>query len=369
MTSRLLDSLDQRIAAAKDTVDGDCLRARKALHHVRMGQSDLAKDVLLALRCKYEARPNARVSAWLHLVEGLSCIYLGSAGQPDDKLKRCQALATVAGDDELRALASAWGAHLAYGAYQIDELRRLLFETLRTASPDNHQALSRAKLIGAVALHLSDRYDLARLWYADVHLHATAEGDEATLSALMHNTACMCVANLRQSKLDPIASTPRYAAEPSALAGATATASFDELVGASSLTTWVPILQAQTHALQDRPAVALEIYEASLPETSGQGLDRVMGYMTADIAWCRLQLGQTTRAMEEAQIAAQSISDSTVLVDDRAATHSRLSAIFQAAGQVDMAAQHRQRAEAEWLKFRKLQALIVEQLSPLLGSG
>lgn len=370
MSSRLIQALDVQIAAAQGTVAGDCMSARKALHLVRMGHAAPADEILKALHEKYDARPQACVSAWLHLVEGLACLYLGTPGRPEDRLKRALAISAAYGDSEMWALVSAWAAHLAYATYDVEALALRLGEVFQHASSSNHQALSRAKLIGAVALHLANRYDLARHWYADVRMHAAEEGDEATISALMHNIACMCVATLRQRTLDPNPSIAESAAAigPGALLGATATASYDDLVGASGLSTWIPILQAQAHALQGHPEKSLEIYEANLIEASEQGLGRVMGYMMADIAWCRLQVGQRDRALADARTAEDSLRTSIVLVDDRAATHSRLAAVYSGGGLPEEAARHGKKAADEWVAFRRLQDSLVDSLSPLVTS-
>lgn len=368
MSSRLLRTLDERIARLEGTVEADCARANKALQMLRLGDVGLAADILTALHSKYDLRPDARISCWLHLAEAVSCLYVDATGKPHDKLKRCMALATASGNRDMQALASAWLAHLAYGSYDDAAVASRLSEVLATASPENHQALSRAKLIGAVALHLSGRYDLARPWYGEVRGHAAAEGDDATVSALMHNLACMSVANLRQSTLDPSSACAMKIGAPIALHGANATASYDDLIGASALSTWVPILQAQAFALQGHPGRAQEIYEANLVDAQAQGLGRVMGYMYADLAWCRAQTGQVDQARMDAS-AAEELLGPTVLVDDRAATHSRLAQIYDSFGAAKVARLHHDQATRAWAEFRQFQTSVVQRLEPLTKPG
>jgi tetratricopeptide (TPR) repeat protein len=303
----------------------------------------------------------------MHLAEAVSTIYVDSADRPLDKLKRCVALARASGNHELHALASAWLTHLAYASYDFSSLEVRLREVLDVASPDNHQALSRAKLIGAVALHLCGRYDLARPWYSEVRSHAVAEGDDATVSALMHNLACMGVANLRQTSLDPHSAELLEYGAPSALHEANATASYDDLIGTSSLSTWVPILQAQALALQGHASEALALYRANLMDAKEQGLERVMAYMYADMAWCQLQTGHKEEA-NVAAIAAKERLGPGVLVDDCAATHSRLGQVYSAFGKPREAREHLEMAADAWKQFREFQLSVVQRLEPLVGA-
>ena len=69
--SRLLTRLDADIAAASNPFRADCLRAERAGYLARQGHVDEAKTELAALHRRHDARPNAEMSAWLSLAEGL----------------------------------------------------------------------------------------------------------------------------------------------------------------------------------------------------------------------------------------------------------------------------------------------------------
>lgn len=370
VTARIIRRLDEEIEAHRGSVVAGCAMAKKALHLVRLGHQIQANEILDALHRTYDLEPQPSISAWMHLVEGLACIFLGAAGQPDDKLKRSLAIATAVGDAEVGAVAAAWSAHLAYGVYDLDAFRTHLTKAFALASPGNHQALARAKLIAAVALHLSNRYDLARRFYLEVRGHAASEGDDATVSALMHNLACMCVANMRQRTLDPNIVQPSSLSPmgPNALHGADASANYDDLIGASSLSTWVPILQAQAYALQGDTARALEIYEENIADAKDQGLQRVLGYMKADMAWCSLRTRGTTSA-DDIRAAEDSLASADVLVDDRAATRCRLAAIYRELGSPEEASRQEALAASEWAQFRALQEGFVAVVSPLVNDS
>ena len=71
MASRLLTQLAARIAAARDPVEAACLRAQRSVYLARQGNRDEADAVVKAIREEFGAAPNAAVTAWVSLAEGL----------------------------------------------------------------------------------------------------------------------------------------------------------------------------------------------------------------------------------------------------------------------------------------------------------
>ena len=191
MKSRYLKALEKEIATAPTDVLADKARARMASYLVRQGSVAEANALLVSLRAKYREHPSVEISCWLHLAEGIACSYSVASGSPRDRLQRALVLARACGDRSMQALAAAWLARLAFESYDITEMVKCLNEAFTNASAMDNEALGRAKLMGAVALHLAGRHDLAKSWYADTHAHATADGDDLAISALMHNIACM----------------------------------------------------------------------------------------------------------------------------------------------------------------------------------
>lgn len=262
----------------------------------------------------------------------------------------------------MRALCAAWLAHLEFGLLNLGSMATYLFEAFECAeNTAAHDALSRASLVAAVAVHSSNRYDLAKVWYSKARLHAVAEGDDATLSALLHNMTSMGVMNLRQSVLTG-AGNPRPALD--ALMGADSTSSYDDLKGMLGLTTWIPLLRAYVASLLGDAGQALTLYREHVEEATKQGQERMMPYIHADMAWCHAQTGEPELARSVATDAERGLN-SDVHVDDRAATHSRLSATFAILGFTDSAIAHERLADESWRQYILLQTQTVESLGRL----
>ena len=272
----------------------------------------------------------------MNLAEGLASFFLGKSKPALDKMRRAHAIACAANAQPIRAICAAWLAHLEFGFLDMPRMAAHIREAFEYAGASVHEALSRASLVAAVALHSSNRYDLAKIWYSNARVHAVAEGDDATLSALLHNMTSMGVMNLRQSVLTG-SKESRLVLD--ALMGADSTSSYDSLKGMLGLTTWVPLLRAYVAALIGDPRNALTLYGQHLDEALQQGQERMLPYIQADIAWCYVQTHELKLARANATDAEQSLAREAQ-VDDRAATHSRLCSVFSALGLPDLASRH-----------------------------
>ena len=364
MKSRLLGRLDAAIKAAPSAFAADCLRCERAAYLARQGEVDEVSRELDALRKRYSARPNSELSAWLHLVEGLLCHYRDLSTGARDKLTRAHALSAGAGLKPLQALSAAWLAHLDYMRIDPASMTRHVAEALSLASADHHAALARAKLVVAQAYHEGGRFDLARPWYDRARHHATAEGDDATLSAMMWNMASLRVAGWRQTEACEPAAVGAHAP---AMLSADSTAHFDDMLGVKSLRALQPILRAQICTLMGRTDEALALYRTHLAEALAQGMRPVEGVLLADRAWCHVRAGGLDAARADATLAAAALALPGDFCD-RAPGHSRLAQVWDSLGAADAARAHRALATTAWAGHRHDQARLVDALSSAFGA-
>jgi hypothetical protein len=358
--SRLLTRLDTEIAAERDPLRADLLRAERAAYLIRQGQSDLATSELAALHQKYDGRPNVEMSAWLSLAGSLASYLSDLEPAAIDKMRRSRALSEAAGLARTQALSAAWLAQMEYGRHEFAAMAGYVRESLKLAAVDHHSARSRASMVVALSLHLCGQMAIATTWYMNARDHAVAEGDNATISALMHNMSWLRMHALRQEQ---VVGSVDGAAGLHARIGIESTMVYDHLQGISTLEPLKPILQAQIHALEGRPAEALMLFNEHMANQP-EGMSRFHCTVLADRAWCLLQTGQADNARIAAADAEASFLTETQ-VDDRASTHSRLADIFGILGEVDKAEQHRVLARDCWQKFAELQGFIAEQLADI----
>ena len=357
LPTRMEQRLGLEIGNARSALEADCKRAELAAYRARLGHLDDAGATLSALRQKNERQPQIALSAWIHLAQGIAA-YFGDGGvSRTDGVQRAHALCLAGGLHELRAVCAAWLAQWDYSRSDMVALAGHVHEVLQMAAPQNHAARSRANLVGAQALHLAARPDLARPWYLRAREHAVADGDEATLNALLHNMAWLRMLAMRQVVLtgEGDASAGRHA-----LMSAESNAHFGEMVGDSSWPELEPLLRAQIASLQGEAAAALGLYGEHLAGATKSS--RLQANLLADKAWCHVQLSQLDEARHCADVAVQSLTPETH-VDDRAAAHSRLSQTFSVLGDEPSSAQHTALANGAWAAHALVQADAIKGLA------
>lgn len=364
MKSRLLSHLDAAIAAASQPVVADSLKAERAGLLARQGQLAEARDVIATLQAQYGPVPHPLVNGWISLSEGLIAHFSDLGRSAHDKIRRAHAVSAAARDQRLHALAAAWLAHMDYGAYDFEAMGRHVAEALRLAEPEHHGARARGSLVVALAYHFGGQFETAQPWYAKARLHASAEGDEAMLSAIMYNMAGLLADQSRQALMtgnqDP-------AIVRRAQLGLETAGNLDALIGIASLDALVPLHRARLCALQGQWAEAVRLYEAHFSDGLLQGLDRMRASLGADLAWCRLQLGQGEQALKDATAAQVAVSHDRD-PDDRAAAHSRLAEFFAQVGQADVAARHRELAVIDWRTHERDQAVAISVIEKAVAA-
>jgi hypothetical protein len=234
----------------------------------------------------------------------------------------------------------------------------LLKESLHFAAEDDHQARARASLVLADAFHLGGRFDLARPWYDLARLHATREGDESTISAMLHNVAAFRACNV---KLADALGNRLHDEARRATMEATSAAAYDHLVGTRSFEQFIPHVTAQLLIVEKKYQAAL----ASLSRIDVGGLpNRAHAVHYVDLATCALHIGDRPlldRMLPEAVKALDTSTDA----DDVIYVCCRLASIFGAMDNMQLADQFQSRARSEIGAYRVSQAALVTKLVQL----
>ncbi len=361
MSSRLLSQLAARIAAARDPVEAACLRAQRGIYLARQGKHHEAEAIVSAIRDEFGKQPNAEVTAWISLVEALIHFYSQPGPKALDRLRRAHALSRAMNHPVLVPLCAAWLAHIEFNANRMEPMLQYAVEALRLAQPAHHAALARVSLVIADAFHFAGRFDLAKDWYAAVRQHALAEGDDAMISAMLHNVAAF---RANEVRLADAFGSPIPLEAKRALMEAESTKNYDIGIGTLSFALLIPLMRAQLLATCDRFKEALEIFVEVLESNSPENLERRKACFYADRAWCNLRISDTRAALldvDEACKRAEEPADA----DDLAATHARVAEIMKQLGHDQKAATHK----AVALQYRAQHLAAQTELLQRLQSG
>lgn len=365
--SRALTRLDAAIAASRTPVERACQEAERAALLGRLGHVDEARAALAGIRSRNDAQPQAAVTAWVCLAEGLIDHYANYGDQARDRLRRAHALSVAARVRPLIALSAAWLAHMAYVYGDHPLLARHIGEALQEAAPDQHAARARAALVVAAAYHWGGRLDQAQPWYQRAREHATTDGDEATLSALICNRAWIAASQARLASTET--DRPQHA-DPAGLRqlvlAVESSTAFDQRVGKVALRSFVPLQRAQLLILEGQPQQALALYDRYLDEALAGGMGYMEPLLRSDIAWCRVALNDPAAAREQAERAAASFGPD-IEEEDRAAAHGRLAQVWRVLGDEAAAAPHAQAAAQDRERLQAAQARIVALVDEALA--
>ncbi|HEX6361943.1 MAG TPA: hypothetical protein VFZ93_03245 [Albitalea sp.] len=366
MKSRLLSRLDAALASARDPMQAACLAAERAALLARMGRFDEACAELGTLRTRPACASHPALAVWICLADGMVEHFRNQSATARDRIQRAYALAAAARLRPLIALSAAWLAHTDYVYDDLPGLARHVAEALQEADPDHHAARARASLVAAQGYHWGGREDRAQPWYRRAHEHATAEGDETTISALLKNRAWVSgnqarMASIFGAELFPVDATALRHAQMSAESAE----HFDRHAGHTALSSLGPVMRAQLLVAQARYEEALGVLQEHLAVSAAEGSDYTRPVLQADVAWCLASLGRPAAALASAREAEASFVPDCE-AEDRAAAHGRLRQVFEALGMPADAAAHAERAQAHLNDLRDQQARLVGLLDAAL---
>jgi hypothetical protein len=368
--SRLLATLEAAIRSAANPIEMQCLRAERAALLARQGQLERAQVVIGELNSQLAWQPHSHlVRGWVALAEGLHGYYsvIGIGGHEQLELAYQLACESGPAGTRLRALTAAWLATLAFADEDAERTATLLREALDTAAPEHRSARARATLVAGYAYHFGGEGARAQPWYEASRRHAIADGDEAHLSALMHNQAWIRGAQVRMAMLfEGSAEGGETKAMAQALIGAESIGHYDAGIGTASLGSLVPMLRAQVLTAQGRWGEALNLFDANFDSALDEGLKRIVPCLLADRAWCEWNQGQADKARALAGAAEQALSD-PIDADDRALALARLAQVREAFGESALAGRHREASQQLYAQHRQYQQRLVARLDEALA--
>jgi tetratricopeptide (TPR) repeat protein len=357
----LLRDLEAVIDTTQDPALWARSMCRRASHLARQGQTDGAKRDIDAVRLRFSNALAPEVATWLMLAEGILWFSMGQFAKFDDRIRRARGIAVASKYDAARAACAAWLALSTFNDRRYEEMISLLREAFEVAASDDHQARARASLVLADAFHLAGRFDLARPWYERTRQHATSEGDESTLSAMLHNVAAFRASNVKFA--DALGTYLSEEARRATLE-ATSAAAYDHAIGTNSFDQLLPHVVEQLFVAEGK-------YKEAFDELARMDLTGLpaRGHAThyADYALCAWKVGQHELAKQLVPKALAAL-DLPVDADDAAYTYCRLASVLTESGQLDLAAEFQAKAIKEAERYRAFQAHLEASLVQLIAN-
>jgi hypothetical protein len=141
-------------------------------------------------------------------------------------------------------------------------------------------------------------------------------------NVMLFNVANFGVANLTlQDCLAPL-SSDRWKRVSMEVASA---GNLNTALGIQSLSSLIPIMQAELYVIQREWKVALQLFDDNIPKIITEGQKRLLPKLLAQCAWCHANLGNAASANAVATEAVENISNCSDL-DDLCVLHYRIGA-------------------------------------------
>ena len=358
MDSRLLATLNAQASNATDPVVWARAVCRAASHFARHGQT---KDALISIgvvRAQFGNELHHEVASWLMLAEGVLHYFQVQTRESYDRIRRAYGLAVALKTVSALPSCAAWMAHFEFNECMYDKMVIHLEEALTLATADDHQAWARASLVMADAYQVAGEYTLARPWYDKVRIRAAAEGDNATLSAMLYNVAAFRASNVR------IADTFGMEMAKEAHRASMETSSsyiYDYAIGTASLDFLTQMLRGLMFTIEKKFVDALVMFEkVDLARVQ----KRMLPTIYVDMGWCNANLGQSDAGWALAMLAADQMSSLTE-ADDVAYVASRISEVAKICDQPEQAEVFKAKAELALAEHRAFQKKLLSMLQKI----
>jgi tetratricopeptide (TPR) repeat protein len=292
------------------------------------------------------------------LAEGVLHYFRAQTREAYDRIRRAYGLAVALRTESALPSCAAWMAHIEFFDSKYDEMAKHLEEALTLAPPDDHQARARASLVLAMSYHLADEYQLARPWYERARLHAAAEGDEATLSAMLHDVAAYRASNVRL--IDTFGGDIEKEAHRASME-TSSSVNFDFAIGHQGLDFLTLMLQGLIFTINRKFDDALRIFGLIRYESVPV---KMRPSINVDRAWCLVNSNRRDQAWELAEAALRDIG--TITEDDEIAyAYSRLSQTATECGRLNESLEFRGLAESALERHRTFQGSLLKKLASL----
>lgn len=358
MDSRLLSTLNAQAGSTRDPVVWAKAVCRAASHFAAHGKTEEALIAIKNVRSQFGKDIHIDIASWLMLAEGVVHYFHARVPEAYDRIRRAYGLAIALRNDSAFPSCAAWMAHIEFDACKYDEMAKHLEEALLTAQPSDRQALARTSLILAVSYHIAGSFEKSRPWYERARLNAAAEGDDATVSATLHNMASIRAANVRLENtfgIDAQKETRRVSLE------AASSLTYDYAIGHKGLHFLARMLEGLIFTVDGKYSDALRIFESI---DLGAVPERLRPLVWVDTAWCRVQLGNQIQAWAEMQAFAKSL-DTVNDDDDLAYIHSRMRQIASACNETAAALAYEEIANDALARHRAFQSGLLDVLEKI----
>lgn len=288
--SQYLNRIDAAMAATQDPFLLGELKSRKAAYLARVGSFGAAKGLIAEIRSEFQDGRSGRVTCLLMIAEGAVLHYEHFNEVAQDRIARALLIAQAMRDPEIIALAAAWKAYVDFELSRFESMRVALKASLEAAGETDHTTLTRCALLRVLGAEFLGRRDAAKTWFRVAHSHAIADGDQASIDALIFNKAAFGLARQRLEWTRGSVDSSLLGALKSELLSAR---NLCMMVGITSFTGHIDLSMARLEVLRENFEIANDIYLSLGSAVEFKPQQASASALQIEAAFCQLSLGRS----------------------------------------------------------------------------
>lgn len=360
--------MSQLLARLKGDLDrsGDPLlraevSAQIAGHLARLGRFEDARNIVRGVRQQFGQGQSGRVTVWLMLAEGLIHHYEDLSPIALERIRGAQVLGSAMGYSTIVALASAWKAHIEFERSDFQSMMGSIELALKNVGADEHDAQARLAMVLSNAFMIAGDREQGQLWFKHGHRHAVANGDQASIDALLYNRAAFLLARLRALNCR----APVAASDLSAVRMEVASSkNLQSLLQVSALEGHVRLLDARLQLLESKfgPAIAaLQLVRGTVP-FAPHNFDQ--NFVELEICFGQMMLGEADAAISHLP-ALGADEFSTLDIDEQLVAYWMMGKMAAMDSRVGLVADYRSHFESLWSVYSEMSDSLAIRLAPL----
>lgn len=291
--SQYLDRIDVAMTGCQDAFLLGELKSRKAAYLARVGNFDAAKDLIAEVRSDFHDGRSGRVTCLLMIAECLTLHYERFSEMAQDRIARALLIAQAMRDPEIIALTAAWKAYIDFELSRFESMRISLRTSIEAANERDHSALTRCALLRVLGAEFLGQRDRAKSWFRVTHSHAIADGDQASIDALIFNKAAFALARQRLEWTRGDTDLDLLGTLNSELKSAK---NLCLMVGITSFAGHIDLSLARSESLRGRFEEASNIYRSLGASAEFKPQQLSDGTLRIEMSYCQLKLGQLEAA-------------------------------------------------------------------------
>lgn len=323
--SRLLRNIDSVLSTTSTTPDRSRLFCRKAIHFARLNRIEQAKATIADVRSTLNNVLDPISGTWILLSESVVGFFNHDLTYALDRVRRAEGIARAAKLKGDLAAACAWRSHLELRVENYQQTANLIIESLQLVESDDHFVHCRIALVAGEFFNIADMPVNAKRWMNVARSHATAEGDESSITAVLANH---CQSRIGHAMLAHAFKSPLPNDYIQAIKEYESSFNFDSALSGAGIPEVSEGIRGHIHTINGDFEKAILTLEGAIQRES---FAREICAHLADLTFCYLKTERLDLAADRAE-AVLKLIESSIDDDTRAFIFARLSDYFYGIG-------------------------------------